>query len=207
MYRFKKKKIAQNDYFKENEIQLQKYKREREREIDDNVFNEKNLITFPHTYFIDPAKTQGRKMKGHVPGADNKRSRVVSRTWLEYLSLFGDQLVESDQTVNSFHLHTPRIDIDLRRGGEGRKGGRGEGRGGWLDGIFVIRLALRYTYDFCTTFPRSLFRSMYRRETTAKVVEGEVVEGSKFNPLTENGKNSSGTLVGGTSTIGWEQVE
>lgn len=32
--------------------------------------------------------------------------------------------------------------------------------------------------------------------------------GSKFNPLTENGKNSSGTLlVGGTSTIGRKQAE
>lgn len=93
--------------------------------------------------------------------------------------------MESDQTVNSFHLHTPRIDIDLRRDGEGRKGGRGGG-GWWLDGIFVIRLALRYTYDFCTTFHRSLFRSMYRRETTVEMEEGEEVQSSI--PLPKMGK-------------------
>lgn len=41
-----KKKNYSKRYFKENEIQLRK----KNREIDDNLFKGKNLITFLHTY-------------------------------------------------------------------------------------------------------------------------------------------------------------
>lgn len=84
------------------------------------------------------------------------------------------------------------------------KGGReGEGRGGWLDICNSVSASLhvRFLQDV-SSFIIPL--DVSSRDDSGG---GRGGGGSKFNPLTENGKNSSGTLVGGTSTIGRKQAE
>lgn len=84
------------------------------------------------------------------------------------------------------------------------KGGReGEGRGGWLDICNSVSASLhvRFLHDV-SSFIIPL--DVSSRDDSGGGGGGG---GSKFNPLTENGKNSSVTLVGGTSTIGRKQAE
>lgn len=82
--------------------------------------------------------------------------------------------MESDQTVNSFHLHSPRIDIDLRRGG------RAEGVAPW-------NICNSVSASYTISRRRCLVHySMYCRETR--------MEDSKVQPPLPNRKNSSISL-------------